>query len=70
MTFEHLRVLELGDDPALSFCCLQMARWGAQVVVGESFVGDLPSRSPRKNGVSLMWRYLTLNKSLVSDGLV
>ena len=69
MTFEHLRVLELGDDPALSFCCLQMARWGAQVVVGESFVGDLPSRSPRKNGVSLMWRYLTLNKSLVSDGL-
>ena len=69
MTFQHLRVLELGDDPALSFCCQQLARWGAEVAVGEGFAGDLPSRSPQKNGVSLMWRYLTLNKALVSDGL-
>ena len=69
MTFNHIRVLELGDDPALSFCCQQLARWGAQVVVGKPYIGDLPSRSPRVNGESLMWRYLTLNKSLVSDGL-
>ena len=69
MTFKNLRVLELGDDPALSFCCLQLARWGAEVVVGEAYCGDLPSRSPRVNGESLTWRYLSANKTLVMDGL-
>lgn len=66
MDFKQLRVLELGDDPAISFCCLQLARWGAQVSVAEAYVGDLPRRSPNVNGVSLTWRYLTLNKTLVA----
>lgn len=69
MNVKHLRVLELGDDPALSFCCLQLARWGAQVTVGEAYVGDLPRRSPNVNGASLMWRYLTANKILLTHDL-
>ena len=69
MTIKRLRVLELGDDPALSFCCLQLARWGAQVAVGKAYCGDLPGRAPRVDGESLMWRYLSANKSLLSEGL-
>lgn len=69
MTFKQLRVLELGDDPSLSFCCLQLARWGAQVAVGTAYCGDLSSRAPQENGESLMWRYLSANKTLVSEGL-
>ena len=69
MNVKHLRVLELGDDAALAFCCMQLARWGAQVAVGEAYVGDLPRRSPTVNGVSLTWRYLTTNKTLVSQDL-
>ncbi|MCY3858245.1 MAG: CoA transferase [Gammaproteobacteria bacterium] len=69
MTFKNLRVLELGDDPALSYGCLQLARWGAQVAVGMAFCGDLPRRAPRTNGESLMWRYLSANKWLVEEGL-
>ena len=69
MTLEHLRVLELGDDPAVSFCSLQLARWGAQVAVGASFLGDLPNRSPSHEGVSLLWQYLSANKTIVEEGL-
>lgn len=69
MNVKHLRVLELGDDAALSFCCLQLARWGAQVAVAQEYVGDLPKRSPSLNGASLMWRYLTANKTLVMHDL-
>ena len=69
MTLEHLRVLELGDDPAVSFCSLQLARWGAQVAVGASFLGDLPNRSPKLEGVSLLWQYLSANKTIVEEGL-
>ena len=69
MNVRHLRVLELGDDAALAFCCMQLARWGAQVAIGEAYVGDLPRRSPIVNGVSLTWRYLTVNKTLVSHDL-
>ena len=69
MGFEQLRVLELGDDPALAFCGLQLARWGAQVLVGGPYVGDLPSRAPHSQGVSLLWRYLSQNKTIVERDL-
>ncbi|MYD42798.1 MAG: CoA transferase [Gammaproteobacteria bacterium] len=61
-----MRVLEIGADPALAFCGMQLARWGAEVAVLESFTGDLRQRSPCIGDDSLTWKYLTLNKTLLS----
>lgn len=67
MNFTNLRVLEVGGDPAVAFCGLQLARWGAEVTVDGRSIGDLQRLAPLFNGVSLTWKYLTTNKVILDD---
>ena len=57
---DGLRILELGSSLAVAFCGLQFARWGADVVAGDTMHG-VP---PLVDGASLTQAYLTANKRI------
>ncbi len=63
--FNRLRILEIGTSPAIAYCGLQFARWGAEVIAPR----DTPmvNASPMHSDHSLTFAYLYANKSLTDD---
>ncbi|XOV89940.1 MAG: CoA transferase [Pseudomonadota bacterium] len=67
MDCSNIRVLEVGDDPAVAFCGREFARWGAGVVVCADYTRELRQLKPVQGGHSLTWLFLSANKRIVAD---
>ncbi|PDH39790.1 MAG: hypothetical protein CNE99_04915 [OM182 bacterium MED-G24] len=62
----RLRILQIGDDPATSFCALQFARWGADVLKVTD--DDLSPGESTDPVAPYRHQYENLNKRLLPSG--